>query len=151
MIGAMSSHITGLSIFCSTVCSGADRRKNQSSAPLAFERGIHRSPVDSPHKGPVTRKIFPFDDIIMYSRRPWHSVATTKRVSVTHLTLKPEYSGQIRSTPWLLMPWHLASLSHQQPWSWLHIVNEYLSSTIKNFNYPRHHSVEKWSMYFCVS
>ena len=28
-------------------------------------RGIHRSSVDSPHKGPVTRKMFPFDDVIM--------------------------------------------------------------------------------------
>ena len=29
--------------------------------------GIHRGPVNSPHKGPVTRKMFPFDDVIMYS------------------------------------------------------------------------------------
>ena len=29
-------------------------------------RGIHRSPVNSPHKGPVTRKMFPFDDVIMF-------------------------------------------------------------------------------------
>ena len=27
--------------------------------------GIHRGPVNSPHKGPVTRKMFPFDDVIM--------------------------------------------------------------------------------------
>ena len=45
--------------------SGADQRKHQSSASLAFVRGIHRWPVNSPHKGPVTRKMFPFDDIIM--------------------------------------------------------------------------------------
>ena len=36
-----------------TVCSGADQRKHQSSASLAFVRGIHRWPVNSPHKGPV--------------------------------------------------------------------------------------------------
>ena len=35
------------------------------SASLAFVRGIRRWPVNSPHKGPVTRKMFPFDDIIM--------------------------------------------------------------------------------------
>ena len=40
-------------------------RKCQSSAPLAFVRGIHRRPVNSPHKWPVTRKMFPFDDVIM--------------------------------------------------------------------------------------
>ena len=30
-----------------------------------FVRGIHRSPVNSPHKAPVTRKMFPFDEVIM--------------------------------------------------------------------------------------
>ena len=40
-------------------------RKHQSSASLAFVRGIHRGPVNSPHKWPVTRKMFPFDDVIM--------------------------------------------------------------------------------------
>ena len=39
-------------------------KKRQSSASLAFVRGIHRWPVNSPHKGPVTRKMFPFDDVI---------------------------------------------------------------------------------------
>ena len=41
------------------------RRKHQSSASLAFVWGIHRWPVNSPHKWPVTRKRFPFDDVIM--------------------------------------------------------------------------------------
>ena len=41
------------------------RSKYQKSAPLAFVRGIHRLPGDSPHKRPVTLKIFPFDDVIM--------------------------------------------------------------------------------------
>ena len=36
------------------------------TASLAFLRWIHRSPVNSPHKGPVTRKMFPFDDAIMF-------------------------------------------------------------------------------------
>ena len=42
-----------------------DRRKYQSSASLALVWGIHQWPVNSPHKGPVTRKMFPFDDVIM--------------------------------------------------------------------------------------
>ena len=41
------------------------QRKHQSSASLAFVRGINRWPVDSPHKGPVTRSMFPFDNVIM--------------------------------------------------------------------------------------
>ena len=61
----MASQITGVSIVCSTICSGADQRNHQSSASLAFVRGIHRWPVDSPHKGPITRKMFPLDDVIM--------------------------------------------------------------------------------------
>ena len=48
-----------------TVYSGADQRKHQSSASLAFVRGIHRVPMNSPHKGPVTRQMAPFDDVIM--------------------------------------------------------------------------------------
>ena len=43
----------------------ADQRKHQSSASLAFVRGIHLWPVNSPHKGPVTGKMFPFDVVIM--------------------------------------------------------------------------------------
>ena len=43
-----------------------DQRKHQRSASLAFVRGIHRGPVNSPHKWPVTRKMFPFDDVIMW-------------------------------------------------------------------------------------
>ena len=61
----MASQITSLTIVYSTVYSDADQRKHQSSASLAFVWGIHRGPVNSPHKWPVTRKIFPFDDVIM--------------------------------------------------------------------------------------
>ena len=61
----MASQITGVSIVCSSVGSGADQRKYQSSASLVFVWEIHRWPVNSPLKGPVTRKRFPFDDVIM--------------------------------------------------------------------------------------
>ena len=64
-MGAMGSQITSLTIVYSTVYSGADQRNHQSCASLAFVRGIHRGPVNSPHKGPVTRKMFPFDDVII--------------------------------------------------------------------------------------
>ena len=65
MMGAMVSHIRNVVVVCSAVCSGADQRKYQSSASQAFVMGIHRWPVDSPHGGLVTRKVFPFDDVIM--------------------------------------------------------------------------------------
>ena len=57
-MSAMTSELIGGSIVFSTVCPGADQRKHQSSASLPFVRGIHRSPVDSPHKGPVTRQSY---------------------------------------------------------------------------------------------
>ena len=92
MMGTMASQITSLIIVYSTVYSGSDQRKHQSSASLAIVRGIHRWPVNSPHKRPVTRKMFPFDDVIMMnvtvnmiisgpgnglaSDRPWYSQLT---------------------------------------------------------------------------
>ena len=66
-MGAVASQITSLTIVYSSVDSDADQRKRQSSASLAFVRGIHRGPVNSPHKWPVTQKMFPFDDVIMWS------------------------------------------------------------------------------------
>ena len=65
IMSAMVSQITILWIVYSTAYSGTDQRKHQSSASLAFVWGINRWPVNSPHKGPVTRKMFPFDDVIM--------------------------------------------------------------------------------------
>ena len=64
-MGAIASQITSLTIVYSIVYSDADQRKHQSSASLAFVRGIHQGPVNFPHKWPVTRKMFPFDDVIM--------------------------------------------------------------------------------------
>ena len=64
-MGAMAAQITSLTIVYSTAYSDADQRKYQSSVSLAFEQGIHRWPVNSPHKGPATRKIFPFVNVII--------------------------------------------------------------------------------------
>ena len=58
IMSAIAFQITGVSIVSSIVCSCADQRRDQSCASLAFARGIHRWPVDFPHKGPVTRKMF---------------------------------------------------------------------------------------------
>ena len=65
IISTMVSQITSLTIVYSTVYSGIDQRKHQSSASLTFVRGIHWWQVNSPHKGPVTRNMFPFDDVII--------------------------------------------------------------------------------------
>ena len=65
IMGAVASQITSLAIVNSIIYSDAAQRKHQSSASLAFVWGIHRGPVNSPHKWPGTRKMFPFDDVIM--------------------------------------------------------------------------------------
>ena len=59
-MGALTFQTTDVSIVCSTVCSSADQTKHQSPASLAFVMGIHWWPVNSPHKGPVRRKMIPF-------------------------------------------------------------------------------------------
>ena len=71
IMGAMVSQITSITVVYSTVYSGADQRIHKSSASLAFVWGIHRWSVNSPHKWPVTRKMFPFDDVIMKRGRCW--------------------------------------------------------------------------------
>ena len=60
-MSTMAPQITSHMIVYSTVYWGTDERKNQSYASLAFVRWQ----VNSPHKRPVTRKMFPFDDVIM--------------------------------------------------------------------------------------
>ena len=65
IMGVMSSQITSLTIVYSTIYSDTDQRKHQSSTSLAFVWGINWWRVTSPHKWPVTRKMFPYDDVIM--------------------------------------------------------------------------------------
>ena len=76
-MSVMASQITSVVIVYSTVYSGADKTKNQSSALPAFVRGIHRWPMNSPHKCPVMRKMFPFDDVIM--RWNWAILSISRR------------------------------------------------------------------------
>ena len=56
-MGTMTSQINSLTIVYSAVYSCADQRKHQSSMSLAFVQGIHRWPVNFPHKGPVNRTL----------------------------------------------------------------------------------------------
>ena len=69
-MGTIESQITSLTIVYSTVYRDADQTKHQSSASLAFVWGIHRGLVNSPHKWLVMRKMFPFDDVIMFVWKP---------------------------------------------------------------------------------
>ena len=75
IMSMMASQITSIFLVCSTICSGS-KKKNQSSTSLAFLRGIHQWLVDSPHKGLVMQKMFPFDDAIIWWK-VYHTQAYT--------------------------------------------------------------------------
>ena len=92
IMGGVASWITSLTIVCTTVYSGADQRKHQSSASLAFVRGIHRGPVNSSHKRPVTRKMSLFDDVIM-ARCMLSREGNEDNISLNHGKHPSESSG----------------------------------------------------------
>ena len=85
IMGTIASQITSLTIVYSFVYSDADQRKHQSSASLAFVRGIHQGPVNSLHKWPVTWKMSPFDDVIMFIFTTFSIKVVVRVVSGMHL------------------------------------------------------------------
>ena len=93
---AMASQITSLTIVYSTVYSGAGQRKHQSSTSLAFVRGIHLWPAKFPHKGPVTRKMCRFDDVIMY---PCYTKTLMLPGIKLHWHASIEYKGKLIGWP----------------------------------------------------
>ena len=90
IMSALASQITGVSIVYSTVRSGADQRKQQSAV----------SPVNSPHKRPVTRKCFHLmtsswekglgsPRITSITKNPFHQGFMSKGDSCSVITVKP--------------------------------------------------------------
>ena len=79
IMGENASQTTSLTIVYLIVYSDTDQRKYQNSASLAFVRGIHRGPVNSPHKWPVTRKMLPFDDVIVITVRKMSALVSQIR------------------------------------------------------------------------
>ena len=104
-MSTMASQITSVLIVCSTVCTDADQRKHQSSASLAFVRGIHRWPMCSPHKGPVTRKIFSFDDAIMNASYFVTSGLFSLNANVAATKWPPVYQGHYKR---IFLNWNIS-------------------------------------------
>ena len=94
-MGAIASQITSLTIVYPTVYSDADQRKHQSSTSLAFVWVINRGPVNSPHKWPVTRKVLPFDDVIIDTPLNVHSFSSSDKVAVMISHKYPRLSSTI--------------------------------------------------------
>ena len=65
IMSPMASLITSVSIVCSIMCSGENKKETENLDVTGICKG--KPPVDSLHKGLVMRKIFPLDDIIMHS------------------------------------------------------------------------------------
>ena len=123
-MSVIASQIIGVWILYSTVCAGANQRKHQSSASLAFVRGINRWPMKSPHKGPVTRKLFPFDDVIMN-----HTISND--LSINYHIMRKVCSGEIllctndlNESIWAVVPLLIERYSHgvidtpNKKWVW---------------------------------
>ena len=105
-----ASQITSLTIVYSIVYLDADQRKHQSSTSLAFVWGIHRWPVNYPHNRPVTQKMFPFDDIIMWCLlrihipKLWPESFTKwkyNREPISKLSIKRLFGGKITGRTWI--------------------------------------------------
>ena len=81
IMSTMASQTTGVSTVYSNVCSGADQRKHQSSVVTGLCVGNSPWLVNSPHKGLVTWKLFPSDDVIMCTDMPvmLHIISIVKR------------------------------------------------------------------------
>ena len=84
IMGAMASQTPVSQLFTQPFAQmKIKENKHQSSASLAFVRGIHQWPLNSPHKGPVTWKLFAFDGVIMNAG----STHTPRNVIIVHQTV----------------------------------------------------------------
>ena len=100
IMGAMVSQITRFTIVYSTVYSSANQSKHESSASLAFVRGIHRWLVNSPHKRPVTRKVFPLDGVIMDILFCFSKQLTAKKIGVMQTKFSSSFPSKNSSVFW---------------------------------------------------
>ena len=87
-VSDITSQITSNLTVCSTNYSGQHKRKHQSLMVLVFEKGIHHSPVDSPHKGSVMQKVLPCDNIIMFRQNDDISISVNDRLTCIHCLLQ---------------------------------------------------------------
>ena len=148
IMGTIASLITSFTIVYWSVYLGADQRKHQSSASLAFVRGIHRWPVNSPHKWPVTRNMFPFGDVIMETTVSFHPffsmklklpfktyflkkiVNTTICFSNRQSIFRNKYNKTGRHPRiWSEPMWVCSKVSRLRQWKWRvpeYYVNQYL-------------------------
>ena len=118
--------------------------------PLAFVRGIHWWPMNSPHKGPVTRKMLPFDDVIMHNKPTLCTSITfvcTRYCQPTcsrgtAMTTFSQWCCECRisksSLLLLLLPWCLEHIEAETKWTPLgrrYFQMHFLEWKCKNFDW----------------
>ena len=129
IMGTIPSQITSLTAVYSTVYADADQRKHQNSASLAFVRGIHRGPVNSPHKWPVTRKRF-------------HLMTSSWKYDVYEniaFQIKHSCSSWIYLNKWHL--WHYSALSAI---SKLHLSKATIELALREFKDKSRKKLKSW-------
>ena len=122
-MSSMAPQITSLTIVYSAVYSGADKRKHQRSASLVFVRGIHRRPVNSPHRGPVTHKMFPFDNGIMQYLNLDSCNTSTHTFRFDLLILCQFQDGPTVSSDMTLFDISTMAMSHNNTYYSIHNIN----------------------------
>ena len=110
IMSAMASQITSFTIVYSTVNSGVDETKNPSSVSLAFVREIHRLPG---HKGSVTRKMFPFDDLIVSQSNTQLSLRQT-RPKITNIFSRKGFGRENASNSFMRYQWKGSTKLHSR-------------------------------------
>ena len=128
----LASQITSLTVVYSIVYSGVNQRKHQSSASLAIVREIRRGPVNFPHKWPVTRKMFPFDDVIMITMDVIASLITS--ITIVYATVYSDIDQRKhQSSASLAFVWGI----HRGP-----VNSPHMASNAKNVSiWWRHHDL----------
>ena len=142
----VASQITSLTIAYSTVYSIADHSKYQTSSPMAFISGNHQWPVNSSHRGPVTRKMIPFDDVIMINA----SYRVCPMKDTRHLDNRIE-DHQPFSTchglfVYIAVAWYFAqwtSYTYHKPRTWHRCILQYNTKPKKGF-YTTYHGIWTW-------
>ena len=115
IMGAIASQLNSLTIVYSIVYWVADQRKHQRSASLAFVWGIHRGPVNSPPKWPVTRKMFPFDDVITHWSRVTHMCVSSLTIIGSDNGLSPVWlvacpaPSHYLNQCWIIVNWTIGN------------------------------------------
>ena len=101
----------------------AQIKENIKAASLAFVRGVHRWPVNSLHKGPVTCKMFSFDDVLMSDTA--RLLSNTKAYGIKMLYWQPVHN--VSSGRYHLSPWVFPSIIWTSQWlifSWVNFQSQ---------------------------